>query len=272
MNEEIFQSRISFNKLGENYPKANGVNIEKEIIEGIECYWFRTKEEINILKIIIYLHGGCFVLGSIFSHQALVSHLSKEIGLPFLFVEYSVAPEKPYPYAINDILKVYQKLLIRYPKSKFVIMGDSAGAWLSMVLVSKIYELEMRAPNYCIMISPWIDLSCSNKSITENSGKDPILTKDRLLELSYLFIGKQDKFPSNALKLVDTRFPPTLILVGSEEILLDDSKLTYKKLIKFQNNVKLCIYNNQTHVWLLDNINSMESQNAMGEIKSFLVD
>jgi epsilon-lactone hydrolase len=76
MNKMIHQSRIDFEKLGENYAKADGVLVEKEVIENIDCYWFVNKEKSETSRIVIYFHGGCYVLGSIRSHQALVSQLS----------------------------------------------------------------------------------------------------------------------------------------------------------------------------------------------------
>jgi monoterpene epsilon-lactone hydrolase len=272
MNEKIIQSRINFEKLGENYPKAKGITIHKEIIDDVNCYWFKNTENISTSKIVIYLHGGCFALGSIRSHQALVSHLSKDLGLPFLFVEYSLAPENPYPISIFDVLKVYQQLIIKFPTSEFVIIGDSAGAGLSVSLLSKIYELGFQPPGIIILISPWIDLSCSNNSMLENANIDPILEKESLQEYASLYIGNQTLVDINPIKTISNKFPPTLILVGSDEILLDDSKLIFNKIIHVQAKTKLSIYEKQTHVWLLDNIHSDESQKAIIEIKTFLKD
>src|ERR1035437_6033066 len=107
MDNKINAARLGFENLGKIYDKAVNVTIYKEIIGNIDCYWFKNQEKLNTNKIVIYLHGGGFVLGSIQSHQALVSHLAKHLSLPVLFVEYSLAPEKPYPNAIDDIMSVY---------------------------------------------------------------------------------------------------------------------------------------------------------------------
>ena len=97
MNSQLNNSRKEFEKLGTLYAPSEQVAITQEIIENVTCYWFNPKEKVNTNRLIIYLHGGCFVLGSIHSHQALVSHLSEQLALPILFVEYSLAPEKPFP-------------------------------------------------------------------------------------------------------------------------------------------------------------------------------
>ncbi len=272
MNEKINQSRKNFEKLGDNYPKASGVIIKKQVIESIDCYWFKTSKKSNYSKIAIYLHGGCFVLGSIRSHQALVSHLAKYLEIPILFIEYSLAPENPYPDAVNEIYNVYQQLQIQYHQCNFILIGDSAGGWLSMALLSKINNSGLQSPKHNIMISPWIDLTCSNNSITENSNLDPILNKNRLKELASWYMENPDLLIVNPEKTLNGNFPSTLILVGSREILLDDSKLLFNKIIKVQPRTRLSIYENQTHVWLLDSIDSEYSQNAIKEIKTFLID
>ena len=270
MNEEIIRSRIEFEKLGDNYPNAAGVSVDKEIIEDVVCYWIQHSENKRNSEIVVYLHGGCFVFGSIRSHLALVSNLAKELELPFVFIEYGLAPEKPYPHAFNEIVAVYRKLAVRYPDSKFIVMGDSAGGWLTVALTSKLYNLGIPAPKFCIVISPWMDLSCKSKSITENAGRDPILKKDRLQFLIEFYCDGHDLSALYPIDQIDEKFPPTLILVGSEEILLDDSKLLYNKILLYQSRTRLSIYKNQTHVWLLDDIHTDPSQRAMREIKSFL--
>jgi epsilon-lactone hydrolase len=270
MNDNIIQSRIDFEKLGDIYPPAKNVTIEKEIFENIDCYWFRNKDELNSNKIVLYLHGGCFIFGSLHSHKALVSHLAKDLTLPFLLVEYSLAPEKPFPNGINDVFKVYRALLARYPENEIILIGDSAGAGLCVALLSKVNKYGLRAPEYMIMISPWIDLSCSNSSMTLNADKDPVLQKERLLELASLYAGNQNLSDINPTVNLPDKFPPTLILIGSDEILLDDSKFIYNTIAGTHGKTKLSIYEKQSHVWLLENINTEQSQKAIREIKTFI--
>ncbi len=162
---DIIQSRVDFDKMGRNYPMAANVKIDKKIIDNIDCYWFKNLEKTNSNKIAIYLHGGCFVLGSINSHQGLVSHLAKNLPIPFIFPEYGLAPEKSFPNAINDLVKVYSYLqLSNYPKKvEIILIGDSAGAGLAVSLLTKLYETGLQPPTCMIMISPWIDLLCTGK-------------------------------------------------------------------------------------------------------------
>src|SRR5665647_1140552 len=154
MDNKIIETRLGFENLGKIYDKADNVTIYKEVIEHVDCYWFKNNEKLNTDKIVIYLHGGGFVLGSIQSHQALVSHLAKHLSLPVLFVEYSLAPEKAYPNAIDDIMSVYEHLLRQYPKTDIVFMGDSAGGGLAISAISKINKNGMRPPIFMVLFSP----------------------------------------------------------------------------------------------------------------------
>jgi acetyl esterase/lipase len=271
MDNKINETRLGFENLGKIYDKADNVTIFKEVIEHVDCYWFKNHEKLNTDKIVIYLHGGCFILGSIQSHQALVSHLAKHLSLPVLFVEYSLAPEKPYPNAMNDVLRVYEYLLHQNPKIDIVFMGDSAGGGLAVSVISKINERGIRPPKFMVLISPWVDLSCTNDSYITNANSDPVLTKKLSQDCASLYIGDYDLSEVNPVETMFGQFPPTLILVGSGEILIDDSKSIYKKIMSQQVKAKLSIYDKQNHVWILKNIHTEESKRAIKEIQEFII-
>ncbi|HET9431782.1 MAG TPA: alpha/beta hydrolase [Chitinophagaceae bacterium] len=270
VDDKIVNSRKNFDNLGKSYEKADNIIIEKVIIENVDCYWFRPDGNSADNRIIIYLHGGCFVLGSIQSHQALVSHITRHLSIPALFVDYSLAPEKPFPAAINEIIHVYQHLLLLHPEADFILMGDSAGAGLSVSVLSKLNERNIPVPKYLVMFSPWVDLTCTNPSIALNAGLDTILTKAQLQEFVSLYVNDNNLAAANPVGNLHGKFPPTLILVGSGEILLDDSRVVYKKIGSQQERVKLSVYDNQNHVWMLENIHSEGSKNALKEIREFI--
>lgn len=272
MNNKINNSRINFEKLGTIYSKADNITIKKEIIENVNCYWFNDKKNTNTNKILVYLHGGCFVLGSIQSHQSLASHLSKQLSLPVLFIDYSLAPEKPFPSAIFDIIHVYQHLLLRYPENDIILMGDSAGAGLAISVLSILNEKNIHAPKYLVMLSPWIDLTCTKESIAVNADLDPIITKEELQEYVSLYVNGANLSDANPIETMYGQFPPTLILVGSGEILLDDSKSIYNKIASQQTKAKLSVYDKQNHVWMFENIHTEASKTAMKEIQEFITD
>lgn len=270
MTNDIAISRSGFEKLGKQYKEADGVDITKQTIRGVTTYWFNSSRQLDKNKIIIYLHGGCFVLGSIDSHKALVSHLAQAIKIPILFIDYSLAPENAFPEAINEIIQVYEQLSTDFSSHDFIFMGDSAGAALSMSVISTLNKGNRKAPSQLVMISPWIDLRNSSDSITDNAAIDPVLTKESLEKYTNLYIGKADLHQANPIETLFGTFPATLILAGSNEILLDDSKMAYSKISETQANARMKIYEGATHVWLLDDIQSEHSKNALNEIRSFI--
>ena len=270
MRNTLNDSRLHFEKLGTQYQQAENIIIEGEMIEGISCYWLYKKGTKAEKRIIVYLHGGCFVLGSILSHQALVSHLANDLNLPILFIEYRLAPENPFPSAIDDILQVYQYILFKKQIKDMVIIGESAGAGLALSLISGLNRSSIPRPEQLVMLSPWVDLRCTNHSILYNAAKDPILTKEQLQSFTSMYIGSNKLSGANPVETMMGEFPPTLILVGSGEILIDDSRLAFTKISDKQPKTKLSIYEGQTHVWLLDEIQTEASKSAIGEIRKFI--
>jgi monoterpene epsilon-lactone hydrolase len=271
MDMNLAEIRSNFEKVGSLNKLAEDIDIVKESIESVTCYWFyKTKAKSNN-RVIVYLHGGCFAFGSINSHKALVSHLSKETNSTILFVDYSLAPENPFPAAINDIVKVYNYLASKMKIPVISFIGDSAGPGLITSVVS-ILNREKNNANLgpCVMLSPWVDLRNNSDSMTTNKTLDPILSKEALDVFTAFYIGKNRLSDANPIENLFGTFPPTLILVGTNEVLLDDSKMLYKKLIAEQPLTELTIYENETHVWLSHDVQSESSKKAIEQIKKFI--
>ncbi len=271
MDAQLKDARSNFANLGSRYEIAANIEIEKELIETVSCYWICERNSRSYSKVILYLHGGCYALGSIDSHKALVSHLATETNSTILFIDYSLAPEHVFPAAINEILKIYNYVsnVIKIPDISF--MGDSAGPGLITTVVSILNrENNTSSLGRCIMISPWVDLRNTNDSILGNKNRDPVLTKENLDLFASLYIGNNKLSEANPIEKVFGVFPPTLILVGTNEILLDDSKMLYSKIASKQPLAQLTIYENEAHVWLMDNIDTESSKKAIEEIKWFL--
>ena len=272
MKDKIQEIREMFNHHGDAYPKEEGIYISHELIERINCFWFRKDNNQKSGQLIIYLHGGAFSLGGIVSHAPLVSHFAGKFSIPVLFIDYSLAPENPFPTAINEVLKVYQTLLLKHASSEIIFMGDSAGGGLAISVLSKINENKLPIPKCLVMISPWADLTCSYTSHQFNAEHDPVFGGKKILlqEMASLYAGSSNVKEVSPIETVIHLFPPTLILAGSTEVLLDDSKAVYEKIKRQQTNTKLSIYKNQKHVWPLENIHTVESQKALIEIQKFI--
>src|SRR5450432_1909078 len=271
MGINITEARSNFEKLGSRYTAARNISIEKETIPDVPCYWFNKENSKSTGNVIVYLYGGCFVLDYINSHKALVSHIANETGISILYVEYSLSPEFPFPAAINEVLKVYHFLVNEVHIPNVYFMGDSAGGGLIVSAISILNkENNTRLPNQIIMISPWVDLRNNNDSITVNKDIDPVLTKQSLDFFASHYAGNHPLAAINPIETLHGIFPPTLILVGSNEILLDDSRMLFASIAAGQPLSQLTIYENQVHVWLMDNIHSAASKKAIEEIKNFM--
>ncbi len=267
--EDIIARRERFNQLGSIYPKQASVKKKHIIINGVSCYWL-TPENPAPNKIVIHLHGGAFAVGSIQSHESMLTHFAHKLQIRVLLVDYALAPELPYPHALNDVMNVYTALLAQYPGYKIDFIGDSAGGGLIVSAVGEMLKKHIQLPHAAVFISPWISLHCDNPSQEDNRAIDPILTREYAKSSAEDYIGNTPIEIVSPENVELSNFPPVLILVGTNEILLDDSINFYNSIKDIQPAAKLSIYENQVHVWMLTGMPSAASQQALTEIKEFL--
>jgi epsilon-lactone hydrolase len=266
--DTVNTDRAAFDGLGNIYPADGSVDISAESIEGVSCHWF-VPGHIDKNKIVVYLHGGMFVLGSIDGYKAMISHFASGFSSKILFIEYALAPEKPFPNAVTDVLKVYREIIHRYPDAKITVMGDSAGGGLSATLIKRAFEEKLPMPSSVIMLSPWVYLRGNTESYETRKKMDPILTKEKLMEYAGYYVANHWN-EADPGQFTFTSFPPLLILVGTNEILHDDSKLFYEKIKLLQPDTHLKEYENQVHGWPLIDIHSDAAKDAMESIEKFI--
>lgn len=266
--DKVNADRTVFNSLGHIYPADGSVEISAEQIEAVSCYWF-VPEVFDKSKIVIYLHGGMFVLGSIETYKPMVSYLASAFSTKVLFIEYALAPEKPFPHGINDILNVYRELNHSYPDAKITLMGDSAGGALAATLIKMASEEKLQTPSSVIFMSPWLYLKCNTESYETRKKLDLILTKEKLMEYAGYYVANNWN-EADPGQFTFKSFPPLLILVGSNEILFDDSKLFYEKIKRLQPDTQMKEYENQGHGWPLIDIKSNAAKDAMTSIEKFI--
>jgi monoterpene epsilon-lactone hydrolase len=260
MEEAISNRRNAFNQLGKLYFAADQVQIEHVTIEDVSCYWF-TPPLLETETVIVYLHGGAFVVGGIDSHRAIVSHFAAAFKAKILFLEYALAPEQPFPAGVNDLLKVYAHLT-----SKVVLIGDSAGCG---IILPAIAALIGKQPDGVIMLSPWINLACDNPSYELNAASDPILSRGYLFDSALLYTGPNMEL-ANPDNITFREFPPVLAFVGSGEVLLDDSRNFIEEIKEVQEHAILSVYAGQNHVWPLSDISSDAAVGLIAEMKKFI--
>lgn len=266
--QKINGFRAFYETLGKAYPQDSTITVSATEIAGVKSFWFK-QDQLTQKNIIIYLHGGVYTYGNINAYRAMLSHLAKSINLPVLYVEYSLSPEHPFPAANNEILKVYREIKKKYPGYKITIIGDSAGGGLAITLVHDAQEANLPIPNSLALISPWVDLKCINNSYTTKQAVDPILSKDFLYNHALMYAANKIK-EADPSELKFKNFPPVLLLVGTDEVLNDDTKNFYAYIKPIQVKAKMKEFAGQKHVWLFSHIDSKASIEAIVDIKEFI--
>ena len=232
---------------------SKNITVEKINMEGIQAEWLipfssSTRSE----KVILYLHGGGYVTGSIEDHRMMCGLLANATGVKVLIPEYRLAPEHPFPAALDDALKVYQWLLDQgYSPTNMIIAGDSAGGGLSVATVLALKEKSGSLPAAVVCLSPWANLALTGQSHTTKAKAEAILRKETLHEWALCYTD-ESKLTNPLVSPIHGDFhgfPPLLIQVGSEEILLDDSILLAKKAKSAGVDVTLKIWDGMWHVW-----------------------
>ncbi len=199
---------------------------------------------------ILFFHGGAYVFGSSLTHLAMLARIAARTGLTAILPDYRLAPEHPFPAAIDDAVVAYQTLLDQSP-GPVVLGGDSAGGGLVLSLLARITALGLPQPALTFALSPWTDLTLTGESLVSNARAEAFLPPDRLPELRdiYLAGAAPDDPAASPLNAQFTGAAPVAIWVGTTEILRDDSRRMVARLRKQGITVDLTEAENHPHVW-----------------------
>ena len=177
-------------------------------------------------KVIFYLHGGAYAIGTAASSVGLASDLARRAGARLVTVDYRLAPEHPHPAAIDDAVAAYRGLLDSgIPASTIAIAGESAGAGLAAATLVALKHAGLPQPTAAVLMSPWADLTLSGDSISAKAALDPALTPEGLRRRAADYVPAGDRTAELVSPIFAdlTGLPPLLIQAGSHEILLDDA-------------------------------------------------
>ena len=267
--ENIQQRREGFDQKPLPYSHEQSVSMESVTINEVNCCWF-TPDDPDPRRIILYLHGGGFALGSVRSHGRMISHFAHRLRSRVLFIDYGLAPERPFPAGIKDVVRVYRGLITLYSGSEIVFIGDSAGGGLIVSVVGEMLKKSIPLPLAAVLISPWISLARNKTPDEENGVIDSLLTDDTLRMFARIYTGDSPLEVSSPENVRLRDFPPVLVMVGTNDTLLDDSRHFYDKIKSIQPKSRLSIYDDQPHVWPRKDVHSEASQRALAEIEGFL--
>ena len=271
--EDIDKHRQSQDNIGTILGANKEISYEGLSISGIPAEWVSVNRKHMKKYIILYCHGGGYKTGSYKYARTLTSKLASGTSMDVLCFDYRLAPEHPYPAALEDALKVWDYLMhLGYGSRDIIVAGDSAGGNLMLALTLKLKEENRMLPRGLICMSPWTDLTLSGKSHESRKEVDPILTKTYLDSAIEAYALEEDLYNPFISPLFGDfeYFPPTYIQVGDNEILLHDSIYLYKKMLKANVMVKMDVYKGMWHVFQMSPIK--RAYDAIDNISEFIFD
>ncbi|GAA1616409.1 alpha/beta hydrolase [Kribbella karoonensis] len=240
------EQRAEFDKLFASRPLGDDVTLTERTYGGVPALDVRV-DGADAAGVILYLHGGGYVIGSARTGANLAAPLSRRSGVPAVSLEYRLAPEHPFPAGVHDALAAYRELA----GQPVVIAGDSAGGGLALATVIAARAEGLPMPAGVVLFSPWTDVALTGPSIDARGDYDPLFSRPNMEETAELYLGGAD--PRNELAspvLADlTGLPPLLVQVGSAEVLLDDSLRLVARAAEQEVDVSLDVIAGAPHVF-----------------------
>ncbi len=266
--------RRIFEEMASATPLAPDIKCEKANAGGVSAEWVCAPNAAAD-RAVLYLHGGGYVIGSVNTHRDLMSRISRAAGARVLGLDYRLAPENPFPAAVDDAVAAYRWLLGQGLKpNKIAVAGDSAGGGLTVATLLAIRDAKLPMPAAGVCMSPWVDLEAIGESMKTRAAADPVVQREGLLGMAAAYLGgKNPRTPLAAPLHADLKgLPPLLIQVGNDETLLDDSTRLADKARAAGVNVKLEVWPEMIHVWQMFAAFLPEGQQAVEGIGKFVAE
>lgn len=248
---DLEASRKGLEMLSSFTPIPSDVNVEKTDIEGIPAEWVAVPNAAQD-RVFLYLHGGAYIMGSCNTHRSLAAKLSRSTAARVLVPEYRLAPENPFPAAMEDALLCYRWLISSgYKPEQIIIGGDSAGGGLTMSTLLSLKEAGDALPALVVLLSPWTDLTGTGESMETRAEADPWLSPEAARATPVLYIRDMDpRSPIVSSIYADlTGLPPMIVHVGNDEILLSDAARLVDRARESGVEVTFKVWDDMWHVF-----------------------
>jgi epsilon-lactone hydrolase len=266
----FFRERME--KLADFLGGAPDARVEKVDAGGVKAEWVAAPGA-DDRRAILYLHGGGYVIGSLNTHRRLAYDISATSAARVLLIDYRLAPENPFPAAVDDAAKAWRWLIAQgFDPKRLAIAGDSAGGGLTIATLVNLRDQKLGLPACAVAISPWVDLEGLGTSIETRAAQDPMVQKQGLLWMAGLYLnGASPRTPLAAPLYAELKgLPPVLVQVGSAETLLDDSTRIAERMHAAGVEVKLSVWPNMIHVWPLFAPHLSEGRDGCAEIGAYV--
>ncbi len=248
---DVVASRASMEAEMAKLRQPADVQREDVTVGGRPARWFRSPDS-QPDRVMLYLHGGAYVRGSINTHAELMARLSQTLRIPVLGLDYRLAPEHPYPAALDDAVASYRWLLETGLKpQRIVVGGDSAGGGLALATLQALKEASLPQPAGAVLFSPWTDLSGSGDSVKTRAKADPMVDPGSLAAMAAHYLDGMPADTPGASPLFGnlSGLAPLLIQVGDAEVLLDDATRLYQRAQAAGVDASLRIFDGGFHVF-----------------------
>lgn len=249
-----------------------GVSVRTDRVAGLHCEWINEGGGPS-LPVILYLHGGGYVLGNCATHRNIAARIALSAASRTIVPEYRLAPEHRFPAAVEDAIAVYDGLLdAGLPPSELMVAGDSAGGGLAAALLLSLRDSRRPLPRLAVLISPWTDLTLSGDSYRTRADLDPIDRVVALRRMVQAYLGGADPTDPLASPIFGDLhgLPPLLIQTGDHEVLLDDSVRFAQQARAAGVDVELEIWPEMWHGWQYSAPELPEATEAIGRIGSYI--
>lgn len=268
---EVLRSR--FEDLGKRFFAPPPTTFTPDDANGVPVEW-AVSDGASKTGTILYLHGGGYAIGSIASHRDLCARLSAASGIPTLSVGYRLAPENPFPAALEDAVTAYRWLLQQTPDpSTIVVAGDSAGGGLAMSLLIEMRDHGLPGPGGAVLFSPLVDLAHEGTSVQSRAAEDPIVTPEGSHSYAVRYLGPNGDYKeprASALYADLSDLPPVFVQVGTSEVLLDDSLRLARKIRSASGRVDLDVWPGMIHIFPFFAAQVPESREAILTAAAFI--
>ncbi len=269
---DIAEMRAGMEAFTTAAPLPEGVDFDPVDAGGVPAEWTRGAGASDD-RVVLYFHGGGYVMGSVATHRGLTAGISRAAGARVLSVDYRLAPEHPYPAAVEDGVAAYRFLREQgVAPGQLAVAGDSAGGGLTIATLLALREAGEPLPACGVCISPWVDLTQGGESMETKADEDPLVGREVLQQMADAYVADGDpRAPTASPCFADLAgLPPLLIQVGTAETLLDDARSLADRAKTSGVDVVLEEWDQMIHVWHAFALLLPEAKQAIDRIGEYL--
>jgi acetyl esterase/lipase len=267
------QRRQRIEEVGSVWPVAEDIALERVDIDRMPGEWSIAPDS-DASRVLLYFHGGGYCSGSILSRRRLVTEAGRAAKVRTLAIAYRLAPEHPFPAALDDALSAWRFLRRSgIAAGHIVVGGDSAGGGLTLALINRLRDAGEHVPGCAWLISPWTDLTLSGSTLATKDAVDPIIHRAYLAELADAYLPPDmDRRDARVSPLFAdlSGLPPTLIQVGACETLLEDSTRFAAAAGAANAAVTLQVWPDMIHAFPMWNAHLEPGRRALAEAGEFI--